>query len=192
MTAYHAIFITRAEAKALGLKRYFTGEPCIYGHIEERHVCDFQCLECGRIKARGFRKKHSTRYRLYTKRWIRDNPDKISVIRTRAMLKWRTNNPNKVQAERSARRARKLGAEGSHSEEDIRQLRSKQKACAGCGVSLYFVHGTIDHIKALVNGGTDNPDNLQLLCQPCNDSKHVKDMSDWYPAWDINQYVIGE
>ena len=30
--------ISYQEAKAKGLKRYFTGEPCINGHISERLV----------------------------------------------------------------------------------------------------------------------------------------------------------
>ncbi len=28
--------ITRTEARALGLTRYFTGKPCPWGHITER------------------------------------------------------------------------------------------------------------------------------------------------------------
>ena len=30
---------TRAEAKARGLKRYFTGKPCKAGHVAERRCC---------------------------------------------------------------------------------------------------------------------------------------------------------
>jgi len=38
--------ITRSEAIALGLKRYFTGEPCKYGHVAERKVSNRDCLKC--------------------------------------------------------------------------------------------------------------------------------------------------
>jgi len=38
--------ITRKEAKAKGLKRYFTGKPCKRGHISERLVCNKGCIEC--------------------------------------------------------------------------------------------------------------------------------------------------
>jgi hypothetical protein len=38
--------ITRAKAKARGLKRYFTGKPCCRGHIAERHVNNWACIEC--------------------------------------------------------------------------------------------------------------------------------------------------
>jgi hypothetical protein len=40
--------ITRAEAKALGLKRYFTGVPCKHGHVSYRYVSGPGCLGCVR------------------------------------------------------------------------------------------------------------------------------------------------
>ncbi|WP_065751057.1 phospholipase D family protein [Bradyrhizobium paxllaeri] len=39
----------RAEAKAEGKKWYFTGEPCIYGHVEDRLVSNGKCRECNRL-----------------------------------------------------------------------------------------------------------------------------------------------
>ena len=45
--------ITHKQAKALGLKRYFTGEPCKHGHIAERLTnCRGQCVECNRAQDR--------------------------------------------------------------------------------------------------------------------------------------------
>lgn len=38
--------VTRAEAKALGLERYWTGQPCKHGHLSERYVKNFACCEC--------------------------------------------------------------------------------------------------------------------------------------------------
>jgi hypothetical protein len=38
--------ITRDEAIIFGLKRYFTGEPCKYGHIDERMVSNWRCNTC--------------------------------------------------------------------------------------------------------------------------------------------------
>ena len=40
--------ITRAEAERRGLNRYFTGEPCRYGHVCERYVKREWCVECAR------------------------------------------------------------------------------------------------------------------------------------------------
>ncbi len=38
--------ISRAEAKAKGLKRYFTGKPCKHGHAAERYVASSECCVC--------------------------------------------------------------------------------------------------------------------------------------------------
>lgn len=40
--------ISRQDAKALGLKRYFTGTPCKHGHICERQVSNSACVVCHR------------------------------------------------------------------------------------------------------------------------------------------------
>lgn len=50
--------ISRAEAKEQGLKRYFTGEPCKRGHVDERIVSSFECCECNRIKANEHHKNN--------------------------------------------------------------------------------------------------------------------------------------
>lgn len=42
----HMKIITLQEARSLGLKRYFTGEPCKYGHVSERITAGRRCLEC--------------------------------------------------------------------------------------------------------------------------------------------------
>lgn len=34
------------DAKAQGLKLYFTGKPCKYGHIDQRHTSSGQCRTC--------------------------------------------------------------------------------------------------------------------------------------------------
>lgn len=45
--------ISRKKAKVLGLNRYFTGKPCKpHGHICERRVTGYDCVECRRAKER--------------------------------------------------------------------------------------------------------------------------------------------
>jgi 5-methylcytosine-specific restriction endonuclease McrA len=44
--------ISRDEARAQGLKRYFTGEECVHGHVAERQVVNTCCMECQRQRAR--------------------------------------------------------------------------------------------------------------------------------------------
>ena len=53
--------IRRETAVQLGLKRYFTGVPCIHGHISERLVKKrggSECVECNRLLSKS--KKHAT------------------------------------------------------------------------------------------------------------------------------------
>jgi hypothetical protein len=38
--------ITRQEAIERGLNKYYTGEPCVNGHIAERYVKNGECVEC--------------------------------------------------------------------------------------------------------------------------------------------------
>lgn len=45
--------ITRAEAKAQGLKRYFTGKPCKHGHISHKQTSNGECLECAGLRPKA-------------------------------------------------------------------------------------------------------------------------------------------
>lgn len=49
--------ITRADAKALGLKRYFTGKPCKHGHVAERVTSSTACVICNRAACRAYKSK---------------------------------------------------------------------------------------------------------------------------------------
>lgn len=51
--------IPREEARRIGMKRYFTGDPCIHGHIDERYVSIGGCAQCLREKTRLLRKDES-------------------------------------------------------------------------------------------------------------------------------------
>jgi 5-methylcytosine-specific restriction endonuclease McrA len=82
--------------------------------------------------------------------------------------------PEAAKARVRNRQARKRGAEGSHTANDISAIRKAQKdRCAYCKVKLRGL-GDIDHIVALSNGGTNWPSNLQLACPSCNRRKRAK------------------
>jgi len=92
----HLPVVTRSEAKALGLVRYFTGEPCKSGHIDERNVSSGSCLACMRLKAtairstddgraryakskRDHRARNKEKCREYGKRYREDHADEHSA-----------------------------------------------------------------------------------------------------------------
>lgn len=73
------------------------------------------------------------------------------------------------------RRARLRNAEGSHTKEDIQFILEKQKGkCVTCAVCITTDY-SVDHITPLSKGGSNNKDNIQLLCKSCNSSKGNKD-----------------
>lgn len=55
--------ITRVEAKAGGLDRYFTGQPCSRGHIAERRTCSCTCIACERLDGPAWEKSNRDRRR---------------------------------------------------------------------------------------------------------------------------------
>ena len=59
--------ITRAQAATLGLTHYFTGKPCIHGHLSRRRVHDRCCLKCDihhkRSTKSEYKKAHYLRHR---------------------------------------------------------------------------------------------------------------------------------
>ncbi len=51
--------------------------------------------------------------------------------------------------------------------------------CTGCETHFPFKVMEVDHILPRSKGGTDHPDNLQLLCSHCNRSKGDRTMAEW-------------
>ena len=115
--------VTRAEARTAGLKRYFTGEPCKAGHIDERSVAGRQCVTCAYARTAAWRAKNpeklskadSDRYwanreaeRARTKRWLSENSDRVSETNRRyrvenpeivrqANIRWRSENRDTIR-----------------------------------------------------------------------------------------------
>ncbi len=68
--------ITRKEAAAHGLKRYFLGIPCLDGHIAERYTKGAHCVEC----ALENRKKWAEEVPGRNMVWAKNNKEKTLEI----------------------------------------------------------------------------------------------------------------
>jgi 5-methylcytosine-specific restriction endonuclease McrA len=94
-------------------------------------------------------------------------------------------NPEKAAAYASAARAKRLNSGGSHTAADIKRTWNQQgHKCnvPGCtnpiaAIGKHKYH--VDHIKALANGGTNYPENIQCLCGRCNARKSAQDEYAW-------------
>lgn len=97
----------------------------------------------------------------------------------------RTKHTGKFIIASRRRRAKANNAEGMHTAADVKEIwdRQKHKCAVPCcqypiaskGQNKYHV----DHICALVRGGTNWPSNLQCLCAHHNSSKNAKDEYEW-------------
>lgn len=88
-------------------------------------------------------------------------------------------NPESHCANQARRRARKVAIGGSHKASDITNLLIVQRGRCACCFERLLDEYHADHIVALVNGGSNGVENLQILCAPCNFSKHARDPVDF-------------
>jgi hypothetical protein len=77
---------TRAEARKLGIKRYFTGKPCKHGHVAYRLSSSTSCSECLRLRydprrayenTKEWRARHPQSRREEARRYRAKYPDKV-------------------------------------------------------------------------------------------------------------------
>jgi hypothetical protein len=70
--------ISRKDAKAACLKRYYTGKPCKHGQIDERRVHDGACCECQRVAYRKYSEDNSTKERERKRSWMQEFRDELT------------------------------------------------------------------------------------------------------------------
>lgn len=69
--------ITRAEAKALGLKSYFTGKPCKNGHVSELQTSNHSCMECSKLKHKARYHADIDKSRQNWRNYVAKNTEKV-------------------------------------------------------------------------------------------------------------------
>lgn len=104
--------VSRQDAKRLGLPRYFTGKPCINGHISERYPHG-SCVEC----ASDYQKNNKEWVKQRDARWRKKNPESIKQVQLRQRAKfpdrykeigrrYRESHPEEVKARQKSWRDR--------------------------------------------------------------------------------------
>jgi 5-methylcytosine-specific restriction endonuclease McrA len=89
-------------------------------------------------------------------------------------------NPERARSASRRRKARLRGAEGTHTLADIEEIAKAQRnRCAYCRADLRSTIRHEDHIRPISKGGSNRRSNIQLLCAPCNLSKHASDPIDY-------------
>jgi 5-methylcytosine-specific restriction endonuclease McrA len=154
---------------------YYHGKECKLGHGTLRAKANKICVQClrDRRKARD-KKKYAADpevIRAKNREYYRNNKQK----RRESIKKWQSENPEKyklmMQGVCARRDARRKGAEGKFTAEELGTLHRKYTGCPYCGSND---SPTIDHIIPLSRGGTNWISNIQLCCTTCNTSKGNK------------------
>lgn len=161
--------ISRAEAKKLGLRKYFTGKPCNKGHVEYRKISNSHCTECHRLecKKRSAGSKEKEAHRVNQAKYRANNEDKVRAIVRRSLNKAYADNPGKYKAKVARRKAFKLHATPKWvTDKEFEQIKILYENCpSGCQV---------DHIIPLRGTnvcGLHTLKNLQYLTSEDNASK---------------------
>ena len=68
----------RKDAQLAGQKRYFTGEPCLRGHVADRFVSTKACTVCANEKKKAWNKINVDRVLANNRLWIKRNPEKFA------------------------------------------------------------------------------------------------------------------
>jgi len=116
-----------------------------------------------------YRATHQEKVKKYARKHYIANREKIAE-RNR---QYRINHPEKMAVYNERRRARNAKAEGSFTAEEWQELCEKySNKCLCCGRD--DIPLTVDHVIPISKGGSNNIENCQCLCKPCNSKKHTK------------------
>lgn len=176
-----------------------TGKTCVKCGSAERDKRG-NCAPCARVRAARWAAANPTRARAKYVAWCAANPEKksaaergwkarnkkrISVTgaawraahREAALANvaaWKAAHPEARRIWNNNRRSKERQSEGRLSKDIAARLFSLQRGrCTGCREPLVNGH-QLDHVMPLALDGSNTDENMQLLCPPCNRSKHAK------------------
>lgn len=183
---------TRAEAKRTGSKYYFTGEPCKRGHVAERRVVNWDCVECTKKWYANNKDRHQqlmTEWRennrehnlMLVREWQKNNKDRVRKyakcsysnnkdLHRKRVKQYRMDHPDNYRAWGAARRAKKLNQTPPMTDLDKQLIQSMYKL-ARLKTWATGIEHQVDHIKPISRGGLHCFNNLQVLTAEDNYKK---------------------
>lgn len=144
--------------------------------------------------ARRWRQEHPKEVIAYRRKYQLEHPDKNAArahahylihqerYRENARAHFQRRKAETKEQRNAAARAyyaRKKGAIGSHTAEDVKLIFNSQRGCCWwCGCQLGDKYH-VDHRIPIMRGGSNAPENLCVTCPPCNLSKHDRLPQEW-------------
>lgn len=145
--------ITQYEAKEKGLKSYYTGKPCKYGHYANRLISNRTCIRCLVIKQQELIKIDPIKRKKRNKRVINKLKRRPDIVKRQCDASY-ARDPSRRKARRDLNNA-------------IRDGRIERKPCRICGNGSEADHS--DYNKPL---------EVDWLCQKHHQEEH-KRVSSW-------------
>ena len=102
---YEGPIVTRAEAKAAGAPRYFTGRPCPHGHIAERTTANGTCRVCSNWMSHASKRADPEKYNTLSRDWQRKHKVRLAA-KAKAL---RQRDPERVKARKDRYSASEKG-----------------------------------------------------------------------------------
>lgn len=175
--------ISLQDAKAQGRSRFFTGVPCINGHLDERFVSSKACVVCARANQNKWDAKNTDKLRQYVSKYDAANRktrrDAARLYRlenaasaNKATREYRKRNPSLITALGAERRATVLKATPKWV--DRQQLKKVYEECRFLTEKTGMQY-EVDHIVPLKNKyvcGLHVPCNLQIILATENRRKN--------------------
>lgn len=172
--------MTRKEAIASNLKRYFTGKPCPFGHVSERRITG-ACGDCARIAKRAWNQVNTDAQKASKAASQKRNRESANERNRRyaathreqlgaKAAAWSAANPGRRAAIRMGYIAARMQRTPAWA--DLDAIAGMFELCAifrSVGLDLH-----VDHVVPLQGkkvSGLHVPENLQLLHSSSNRSK---------------------
>ncbi len=154
-----------------GLNEFYKNSKNKDGH-------DTKCIECEKARVRELVLANPDYYKEKNRRWKSKNHERYLEY----MTEWNANNFHKRAASRNRYRAKNYGVLSTVVEADLLHLIDVYGwKCMVCQTEENL---SWDHINPMSKGGTDTPDNLQILCVNHNSQKGTK-MIDHRPSLNV-------
>ena len=162
------------RSEILARQKNRTSQPKIKAHIKRYHqgwyrknrarIIQYQLASHSHPEYRALKQEYDgARYRRIREKKLKQNK------------RWRDSHLEEQSMFSRRRRVRKLFLGGHHSVDEWLMVKALfGNACANCGIPEVLRPLHQDHKIPLAQGGTDNIDNIQPLCQSCNSSKGTR------------------
>ncbi len=172
-------------AKNQGAKQYFTGEPCVAGHIANRLTSSRACVACTKIKLAAYREANRetllVKKRAHAKKYAVENYDLVRAIAKKAYDNrrpeqiananrnakvWRDKNKERVLSWTRKRQADKLRRTPVWLTKDDHWMIEQAYEIAAIRTQMFGFPWHVDHVLPLRGktvSGLHVPSNLQVI-----------------------------